>query len=45
MLGTRTLYERGVMISWLGHWDAMWVLVHRAILGVVWFGRIWGANQ
>ena len=39
-LGTRTLYKGGVMIRWLGHRDAMWVPVYRAMLGGVRCGRV-----
>ena len=36
MLGTLTLYEGGVMIRWLGHWDAMWVPAIMLCLFVLW---------
>ena len=40
VLGTRTLYKGGVMIRWLGHRDALWVPVYRAMLGGVRCGRV-----
>ena len=43
VLGTRTLYKGGVMIRWLGHRDALWVPVYRAMLGGVRCGRVQGA--
>ena len=43
VLGTRSLYKLGVMIRWLGHRDALWVPVYRAMLGGVRCGRVRGA--
>ena len=36
MLGTRTLRKGGVMIHWLGHWDAVWVPEIMPCLFVLW---------
>ena len=36
-------YKGGVMIRWLGHRDALWVPVYRAMLGGVRCGRVRGA--
>ena len=33
------------MIRWLGHWDALWMLVYRDILGMTWCGHVWVTMQ
>ena len=36
VLGARTLHKEGVMICWLGHWDAVWVPALMSCLFVLW---------
>ena len=45
VLRTHTLCKVEVMIHWLDHWDNVWMLVYRIILGVVWCGRVQGTMQ